>query len=67
MPTVDARSDTGMCGPNAVFFEDYIFEAFKQVDGSIIIRCKVCGIAHEKGVYPKHKMGFKCQPEPTKS
>ena len=24
VPTVDARSDTGMCGPNAVFFEDNI-------------------------------------------
>ena len=24
VPTVDARLDTGMCGPNAVFFEDDI-------------------------------------------
>lgn len=32
VPIREARSDTGMCGPNAVFFEDCITEPFKQAD-----------------------------------
>ena len=65
--TVDARLYTGRCGPNAALFEDYIFEAFKQSEGSIIIRCKVCGVAHEEGQAPKHKSGCKCHQKPTTS
>ena len=67
VPIREARSYAGRCGPNAALFEDYIFEAFKQAEGSIIIRCKVCGVAHEEGQAPKHKSGCKCHQKPTTS
>ena len=39
VPIREARSDTGMCGPNAVFFEDCIKEPFKQAEGSFYDPC----------------------------
>lgn len=67
IPTLDARLDDGRCGKDATLFEDYVFEAYKSEDG-FVIRCKVCGVAHDKGQQPpKHKIGCKCRPKPTKS
>ena len=66
IPTLEARLEGARCGKDATLFEDYVFQAFKSENG-VVIRCKVCGIAHEKGQAPRHKIGCKCQPKPTKS